>query len=161
MKRRPAFTLIELLLVIMIIAITSAALAVSTRTATLKAKFDDQILNIRRIVEEARGYSLSNTLVNDLTPAEYYLLSITTTGLSLSAVAEDGTTEELDSFTYLTGYAMSEPMEVYYIPPYGEVCFAYPCDDVLTEDSVTFSDTGANYEAMITIDIYGGFAEIE
>jgi len=161
MKRRPAFTLIELFLVIIITAVLSTALAVSMQKTTLKANFDDQVLNIRRLVEEARGYSLSNYLVNDLAPAEYYLLSVTTTDLSLSAVADDGTTEELDSLTFATGYAMSEPMTVYYVPPYGEVCFAYPCDGVLTEDSMVFSDTNSTYEAMITIDIYGGFAEIE
>lgn len=163
MKRRPAFTLIELLLAIIIIAVLSMALLTSFRNATLKARFDDELTTINRIVGKARGYALSNYLVNDDTskPAEYYLVSFTVNDIGLAAVATDGTVEKLENHTFNTAFAINTPLDAYYFTPDGNVCFSADCSDGLIEDTVIFSDTGGTYSSTITISVYGGFVEIE
>lgn len=164
MGLRPrAFTLIELMIAVIIIAILSMALFVNFSGAVLKARFDDELTSISRMVEQARGYALSNYLVNDdeSTPAEYYLLSFRRSRIVLSAVAEDGTREELESHSFDTSFSLNTTLAVYYFPPDGSVCFSADCSDGLTESSLIFSDTDGTYSSTITISVYGGFAEIE
>lgn len=157
-----AFTLIELLLVIVIMAIITVGFALSMQKSTLKSTFDDQVLNIRRIIEKTRDYSLSNYLVNDDldAPAEYFRLSLATNSASVVAVAANGDEESLDSYVFQSGFAMGSELEVYYFPPYGEVCFSSDCSDVLPEASTIFKDADDTYEAEITINTYGGYPDI-
>ena len=86
MQKLRAFTLIELMIAIIIIAVLTTGFALTFQRATLKATFDDQVTQITAIIEKAGSYALSNYLVNEADPAEYYYLYIRTDTITLSAV---------------------------------------------------------------------------
>lgn len=159
-----AFTLIELCVSILIVAILSVALVVNFGGASRKANFDDQVVQIVHLLEQARSYSLTNFLINDTEPVDYYLLTITSAGLSLDAYGPtlDSALESvaLDSnfsITVMTGYEY-----VFYFPPNGDICFATPdCDSSLTEISFILVDDTGTYSQVISMNKYGGFPELE
>lgn len=165
MKSSPrAFTLIELMIAILIIAVLSAALMLNFSSASQKALFDDQITNIVRVIEQARSYSLTNYLVNDTEPTEYYLLTIGADYLSIEAYADyAGTHDSLEEYELDTGFTTTATDdEVFYIPPYGQVCLEYPCvDGGDTEYPFVVSNSDGSLSQVITITTHGGFAELE
>lgn len=150
---KKAFTLLELMIVITIMAILTMALVFSFNNATLKAKFDNEKTKITNIVAQARSKSFSNILLESGEVAEYYLLTIDTTKSTLTAVNET-TSEIIDTFDYETGIFITDKIEVYYFPPYGEVCFDIDC--VSTEESISTRLTDNNSVYMSTISIYQG-----
>src|SRR3989338_10087583 len=107
MQRLRAFTLIELMIAIIIIAVLTTGFALTFQRATLKATFDDQVTQITAIIEKAGSYALSNLLVNDSEPAEYYYLYIMTSKITLSAVDADGASETLETLTFEDGFSMN------------------------------------------------------
>lgn len=165
MKSSPrAFTLIELMLVIVILAISSAALLVNFRSASQKALFEDQLSNIVNVIEKARSYSLTNYLVNDFEPAEYYLLTIADNSISIEAYADyGGTHETLEEYDLPIGFeTTAADDEIFYFPPYGQVCLTYSCTMAgFTKYSFTVSSSDGSLTQTITITTHGGFAEFE
>ncbi|MFA5854983.1 MAG: type II secretion system protein [Candidatus Gracilibacteria bacterium] len=171
-KNPRAFTLIELLIVMTIMAFLSVALAVSFSGANQKAAFDDQKLQLINLIQTARSRSFSNVLSEDGRPTEYYLLIIMPTFAAVEAHYSDTESdfEVLDKFTYGSGYEASgsaagpELMKVYYTPPNGEVCFGSSCpatSDVTPEQTITFRNKAHTLSTTITVDLYGGFADVE
>ena len=163
MQRLRAFTLIELMLVVVIMAILSTALFLTTQRGILKAEFDDQVTEITGLIEKARGYALSNYLVNDLEPAQYYQLHIEATRIRLIAVGESGTnvSETLETLTYESDFRMGGATSIYYFPPNGDVCFTKTCTGTTTYKSLTFHDPDYTYQTKFTVTKYGGYPEIE
>ncbi len=160
MQRLRAFTLIELMIVVMIMAILSVALMVTTQRGILKATFDDQVIEITGLIEKARGYALSNYLVNDTEPAEYYRLRVQTGQMSLIAMGETDS-ETLVTLTYEGDCSMSTNTSVYYIPPNGDICFNSSCSSSTTSKTFTFSsDDYDTYQTQFTITKYGGYPEL-
>jgi len=155
-----AFTLIELMLAIIIIAVLTTGFALTFQRATLKATFDDQVTQITAIIEKAGSYALSNLLVNDSEPAEYYYLYIMTSKITLSAVDADGASETLETFTFEDGFTMNAAAKIYYFPPDGTVCFSTDCSDTTTTKRVTFRDSDRTYQTRFAITKYGGYPEI-
>lgn len=160
---KKAFTLIELLIVITIMAILTVGLVFSFGRATLKAKFDDQKLEITSIAEEARGKSLSNILLKSGEEANYYSLVIGELSAILTAHGDTGT-EVIDGFDFEEGFS-AEAITAYYFPPYGEVCFELDensvCIDGDTEKTTVLEDSTGIYSALITLDAYSGYVSIE
>lgn len=153
------------MIVILIIAIMSATLVLNFQSASEKGQFDAQVTNIVRVIEQARNYSLSNYLVNDSEPTEYYLLTIGNDYLTLEAFAEfGGLHETLVDYDMDKGFTTtgSDDDELFYIPPYGELCLTYPCvEGGEMEYSFTISNADESLTQPITITTYGGFAEVE
>jgi prepilin-type N-terminal cleavage/methylation domain-containing protein len=172
MKNSRAFTLIELLIVMTIMAFLSVALAVSFSGANQKAAFDDQKLQLINLIQTARSRAFSNMLSSSGEPTEYYVLLITPTFAQVEAHYSDTASDfaVLDKFTYASGYEASglvpgpELMKVYYTPPTGEVCFGSLCpttSDATTEKTVIFKNKAGTLSITITVDRYGGFADVE
>ena len=154
-----AFTLIELMLAIIIIAVLTTGFALTFQRATLKATFDDQVTQITAIIEKAGSYALSNYLVNEADPAEYYYLYIRTDTITLSAV-NDSDSETLETLTFEDGFTMNAAAKIYYFPPDGTVCFSTTCSDTTTTKRVTFRDSDRTYQTRFAITKYGGYPEI-
>lgn len=155
-----AFTLIELMLVIIIMAVLSMALLLTVQRGVLKATFDDQVVEITAMIEKARGYALSNYLVNDTEPAQYYRLYIQTSKIRLIANGETDS-ETLETLSYESGFSMDSSTSVYYFPPNGDICFNTGCTGSTTSKTFTFRDTNSTYQTQFTITKYGGYPEIE
>ncbi|MFA5792410.1 MAG: type II secretion system protein [Candidatus Gracilibacteria bacterium] len=161
--QKKAFTLIELMIVITIMAILTMALVFSFGRATLKAKFDDQKMQIINITEEARSRSLSNMLLSGGEETNYYALVIGELTVTLTAYGETQT-EIIDAFNFAEGFS-TETLTAYYFPPYGEVCFELDSDsnclDGATERSTVLEDSTGIYSAVVSIDAYSGYASVE
>jgi len=161
---RPAFTLLELVIVVCIIAILSVSLLVNFKGNVAKSRVDDQVVQIVHLLEEARSYSLTNFLVNDTEPASYYVVTITSAGMTLKAYVNATTTTTLQSVTMQTGYSItgiSATERIFYFPPTGEICFdAAACTSTDTELTLTVSDSTGSYTQDIYFNKFGGAPEI-
>lgn len=160
----PAFTMIELLIGIIIIAVLSVAIAVNLSRGALKANFDDQVVEIVHVLEQARSYSLTNFLISDTEPADYYLITVTSAGVRLDAY---GPTLDsgLENVTLDDGFSIEDitgSEYAFYFPPEGEICFDTPdCASGVNEISFTVVDSSGTYSSQITLNIYGGYPEVE
>lgn len=165
MKSSPrAFTLIELIISISIIAILSIGVAINFKSSLLKAKFNDEVLQIVHVLEQARSYSLTNFLINDTEPADYYLITITEAGVRLDVYGptldsglENAALDEDFSITGITGSEYA-----FYFPPSGEICFDTPdCASGINEISFTVVDSTGEYSQEISLNKYGGGPQLE
>jgi prepilin-type N-terminal cleavage/methylation domain-containing protein len=171
MKSSPrAFTLIELIISLLFIAILAMALYSNFSRGVLKARFDDEVVAITDIIEEARGYSFTSVLIEDTEPTDYYLLSIETTGISLEAYATNASgtvSETIKEITFDTRFTIDAPESIYYFPPEGDICFQFidaedfDCDPDINEIDFTLADSTGTYDQTININVYGGYPELE
>lgn len=161
--------MIELLISIVIIAVLSVAIAVNLSRGALKANFDNQLVEIVHVLEQARSYSLTNFLIEDPSdgstePADYYLITVTSAGVRLDAYGptldfglENVVLDDGFSIDAITGSEYA-----FYFPPEGEICFVNPsCPSGTTEISFTVVDSSGTYSSQITLNIYGGYPEVE
>ncbi len=171
MKSSPrAFTLIELAIVILIIAILTVALASSFFRGNLSARFNDQLTQVVQILEEARGYSLGSTLIEDSSspgtyePAEHYRITIGSNQITLDAVGPTIVTN-IKTVTIEPGFVMRDitPTDrIFYFAPDGEICFdTYLCDSGITRMSFILSDSTNTYTQTIRINQFGGYPELD
>jgi len=160
--RRAAFTFIELIVVITMMAILATILAVSFQNLRLSSRFNDQKVKIVSLIEGARSQALSNILVNGTAPTSYYLLDIESTAITLTAVAEDATSETLKTLTLDSDMTLATvPLEIYYFPPYGDVCFDSACADTTTiSKDFTLSDSTGAKTATFTLNVNGGYVDV-
>jgi prepilin-type N-terminal cleavage/methylation domain-containing protein len=175
MKHR-AFTLVEIVIVIMIVAIISVALALSFTESKKHAEFKQVKADVTNIIQQARSLSLANILIDgsgsNQFETDYYLLDFQVDSLTLTAYGTDSHDHPIDSeidsleFTSSTGIELDAAVDVYYVPPYGEVCFSYAsgCDydaDTDTSKELNLTRDGSDQSASITISIYSGYPEID
>ena len=158
---KPAFTMIELLIAIIIIAVLSVAIAVNLGRGVLKARFDDQLIEIVHIIEQARSYSLNNYLIGDTDPAEYYSLAIDSSGLTLTAHGASSSIS-LEEVELEDGFTITVIVDntIYYVPPYGSIYIGSETSGT-TELLFMVGDDSGTYSALITLNIYGGYPEVE
>ncbi len=165
-RQQPAFTLIELIICVCIIAILSVALLVNFSGNVTRARLDDQVVEIVHLLEQARSYSLTNFLIDDITPAEYYLVTVNATGITLDAQGATATdVETLESVTLSSNFSITNitgSEYFYYFPPSGEICFdTEACDSGINDVSFTVVDSTAVYSQEITLNKFGGAPEVE
>jgi len=172
MKHRSAFTLIEILIVIIITAVLTVGLAVSFSGGKALADFKADKAELTSLIQLARNSSLSSVLIDDEYETDHYLLELSSSAASLTAVGyeSDGTehTVELESMTFNTDHniELDDSLTVYYIPPYGEVCFTYTggaCDysDGTTSETRILEREDSDQTATFTITIYSGYPEVD
>jgi type II secretory pathway pseudopilin PulG len=153
----------EMMIAITIIAILTVTLAYSFSAARDSANFKDQKLQILNIVQEARSLSLSSMLTEGGEVVEHYELAIESDVIRLEARGGNGGRTEINRVEFENGFEiLSGDHEIYYIPPYGEVCIddTPPCDGNTTEASFILQSPSGQ-EATFTISKYGGYAEVE
>lgn len=160
--RPPAFTMIELLIAIIIIAVLSVAIAVNLSRGALKANFDDQLIQIVHVMEQARSYSLNNYLIDDTDPTQYYRLTFRSSMVTLKAYGAtlDVILERVELDDGFTISAGTLPQEIYYIPPYGDMYIESESSG-LTEFEFTVDDDTGVYSETISVNVYGGYPEVE
>lgn len=167
LHKKTAFTFIELILVITLLAILSTAVILGWRQNQIHAQFRDLETKIISMIQKARGLSLSNLTIenaDESIPVEYYLLNISETSLSIQAIGQDSaaTAEEIDVLEFPEGFSLDTTFEVYYFPPYGEVCWESDCpDDFEEEKTFTLSTEFSNENQEFGISIYGGYPELQ
>jgi type II secretory pathway pseudopilin PulG len=163
MKRHAAFTLGELMIAIMIIAILSISMVVNFSRSEQKAIFDDYRAQILAVMQQARGLSLSNILVEESTREEtdYYVLELKTDGITLTAWGVDGSDVDIVDFDFEEGYEFTTDTYIYYFPPFGDICFTNDptCSGGTTGKTFTFQSTDGNYSQRYAFTIYGGYPE--
>ncbi len=165
MLQRHAYTLIEILIVISVIAILSVSLVFSFGGLQKKANFDDQKIQTLHLMQKARSLALSSMVVNDDTsnpePTDYYLLAITPITLTLSAHGTEGTDLSLDTLDFGTDYSIDKSLDIYYFPPNAEICFTDPeCTDV-SDQTFTLTSSDSKHSATFSITAQGGYPEVE
>ncbi len=157
LSAKPAFTLVEIVIVIMMIGIFSTGFAISYSNSQKKVTFESDKEKVLSIIQKARNLSLTNLMVND-TQADYYYLEVTGanltgTGLTLTGYDIDGVSSLIDSVTFSSGIYTNLFLKVKYYPPYGTVTFDSGIHGLILMDG-----TGNN-ASTITISEFGGFAD--
>lgn len=158
--RTRAFSLIELLIVITILAILSTLFVLSYNSIRLQTRFNAQKNEIVRLVEEARSLSLSSIFVNDAEPTNYYLLTLSPSSVSIEAFGDTGS-ETIDSIPIESDMSLDTTLEVFYLPPYGDVCFVSETCPEPQSQSETVTLTSGTLTASFTIDGNGGYVTVE
>lgn len=155
-RHQPAFTLIEILIVVTIMALLAMAMSISFSGAKDRATFDDQKVKIVDLFQKARGSSLSSVLVGT-EPVDYYRVYVIRTGITLTAYAGINT-ELIDSLTFTDGVYVSSPTSVYYFPPYGVVCFTSDCHDTIASGTFTLRNAAGEL-TIYRVYRHGGYIE--
>ncbi|MEK7146233.1 MAG: type II secretion system protein [Patescibacteria group bacterium] len=159
-QKNPAFTLIEILIVVILMGILTATVAVSFTRSKDKAVFRDNQTQIINMFQKARSLAISN-LLTEGDEAIYYLVEITEDFIYLWTEGEAGGSEELDRFYFDDDITVTPALEVYYFTPYGDVCFDIDCTDTDTEKTFTISSTSSTgYTATISISTFSGLPEL-
>lgn len=181
LNAKPAFTLIEILVVTALVAITTISVAVSLPNSKNRAHFHDNQLKVTDIIQKARARSLSTLLLESQTtpgefsPSVHYGLDVHRFFIRTFVMAENGTMEELDRVdlknnAYITRYDNTECtvlgtdipcITVFYQLPNGNVCFSENCnDESCGSRSFLLHSENDEYVTQFIIDIVGGFPEI-
>ena len=159
-SRAKAFTLMELLIVIVILAVLSVLLGTSYIKMASAARFNNAKTDIVNMIQKARSLSLSNILINDTEPTDYYVLTLEVGEVSIEAYASDGTSETITSLPLDSSFSFDTSLSVLYVPPYGDVCFDnIACASTDTTRDLILTDT-YGHTATFTIDVNGGYVEV-
>lgn len=171
-RQKNAFTLIELLLVILILSVMAGIGYSSLSRARTNAIFKQAVNETVGIIQNARNKALTNPEMTDGTnvytaTAFYVTLDITTNTLSLYADFGGDPGEPLESVVLNDGVTLTvapEDLEqISYEPPMGELTFVFPtADPPITVDEViiTLSMADGTLTKTITIDQFRGMPEI-
>lgn len=163
-KKHAAFTFIELLIVIIIMAVLSISLAVAYQRVQLKVRFDKNVSRITELFQQARTLSLSTLMIEGTDPTYYYVLELDASSVTLSAYASDPSIyETLETFTVDSDMSLTSTASgIYYLPPSGEVCIdAETCDTGTTEAALILSDLTGTYSTVFTLTTAGGYVDVE
>ena len=163
-KRHAAFTFIEVIIVVIIMAILSISMAVAFQNVQLKVRFDKNVSRITELFQQARTLSLSTLMIDGTDPTYYYALNLGTSSVTLIAYAADtSVTQTLETFTYDSDMYLNDlAIGIYYFPPSGEICIgAASCASGATEAEITFADRSGTYSTQFTITTAGGYVDVE
>jgi prepilin-type N-terminal cleavage/methylation domain-containing protein len=160
-----AFSLVEILIVMTILVVISTSLALSFGDSKQKVVFNDYEQQIVNMMQQARGLSLANILVAEDEETDYYQLSFARTGLTLTALGvgddagSDPTEEEINSLNFSEGYNFDLAFDIYYFPPFGDICFSSDCSDGESLQRFTFSLDESDFSTEYIFNIQGGYPE--
>lgn len=158
--RAKAFTLIELLMVIVLVAVLSVLLVTSFVSLSSNARFNNTKTQIVSMIEKARSLSLSNILINDTEPTDYYKLSLIDGMVTIDAHGPT-LSESIATLSLDIDFSFTTTLDVYYFPPYGDVCFnASDCSDLSTSAEVVLSNADASKTATFIFDVNGGYVNV-
>ncbi len=159
-----AFTLIEVMIVTIMIAVISVGVSLSFGGIRKSTAFNEHQTRVVEVIQKARGLSLSHRVHNN-EPIDHYKLGLYRYKAILTSDGPGGV-ELIDEFKFDTtvwDIEIDVPIDVYYFPPYGDICFTPNCDgtDPTSKTINLYSTSDPNYITEITIDVYGGFPEID
>lgn len=153
MKNKAGFTLLEIIIVVVIIALVSTFSINAWRSNLIKAEFDDAVLSIIAIFQEARSYSLKSIEIDGDINGFYYIDYATDPGDIVLSGDESG-----DIATYNFSDAVeidTADWQVAYEVPYGE------CETPGEEDLVlTVNSVKSGLSETITVHNLSGIAEV-
>lgn len=173
MKHR-AFTLVEIVVVVLVVGIVTAGLALSLNNGRAQAEFKNAEYQVTNLLQEARSLSLANILIEDESgdfETDYYHLSVTRPRMILTAYGTNDSgsavSQEIDTVELSMDHELSFDgvYDIYYVPPYGELCFSYSGGCVFTgqptELSFDLTREEVGQTRTFTISIYSGYPEID
>lgn len=159
-QKRSAFTFVELLIVILIMAILAVALSIAYQRVQLRVRFDAHEAAVNDFFQRARAHSLNTIILDETEPVLYYELLLNQRSVTLNAVGAT-LTEELDSYDFGTDISLDGDYAVYYFPPSGDVCLTQDdCSSTDSELTVTLSDSSATFSTEFTVQKNGGYVEV-
>lgn len=163
LKNHPAFTFIEMMIVVVIMAVLSMSIALAYQKIHLKMRYEANVTALTALFQQARSVSLSTILINGTEPAAYYKLTVQRGYARLDAYAADETTSKLiERVDYDSGMNISTAaLFVYYFPPNGEVCLDNSSCTGAASGSVTFEDTGGTYATQFSVTAAGAYVDVE
>lgn len=162
-RTHAAFTLIEVTIVVIIMAILSVSLALAYQEIQLKVRFDAHVNRITGIFQEARSSSLSNRMIDGTDPTAYYELSLDTTSITLTAYANDPSVNEiLDTYAFDSDITLSSSAnDIYYFPPTGEVCISTPdCDSGDPDLRFILGNSDSTRFTQFDLTTVGGYVDV-
>ncbi|MBU0981733.1 prepilin-type N-terminal cleavage/methylation domain-containing protein [Patescibacteria group bacterium] len=154
-----AFTLVELLIVITLLAIMSAGILVNFNAGQDKAKFKDHQTNIINMFQQARAYAMSNRTINDV-EVEYYYVEINELAIYIYGKDVNGLLTEIKDFQFEGTIYPDNEFFVYYFPPNAKACFNADCTSGVATKTFTLHSTNTDYTQTISIDRLSGFPEL-
>jgi type II secretory pathway pseudopilin PulG len=149
-------------MVIVLVAVLSVLLVTSFVSLSSNARFNNTKTQIVNMIQKARSLSLSNILINDTDPTDYYKLTLTGQTVTIDAYGTVPTnTESIGILNLDTDFSFASTLDVYYFPPYGDVCFnASNCSDSSSTAAVILSNADATKTATFTFDVNGGYVNV-
>lgn len=163
MTLRPAYTLLEALIVAVLIAILSMGFTVSVQDVIERNALKSNETQVASLIQEARSMALSNKLVNGEN-VDFYLLQLSNTDIELRT--NDGTV--LSNVPLTKGVTAdwefddcSEKWRIWYSTKDGSLSFDEPggCASGARSREFTLHSPQDKYQAHYSVDVYGGFPQ--
>ncbi len=155
--KRSGFTLLELVIVVTIVAMTSAVSIGAWRAHLLSSEFNDTVQDIIAVFQEARGYAIKNVEIDGEMYDIYYVnLTTVADGFEITIDGDDTDTIETYSFEGVSTYP--EEWSVYYEAPYGDFTVDYVDGEADPED-LEFAISSGELSQDIIVHKLSGIAE--
>ena len=162
MNPRPAYTLLEALIVAVLIAILSMGFTVSVQDVIERNALKSNETQVASLIQEARSMALSNKLVNGGN-VDFYILQLTATQIEL--MTDDGTALSTVAFTKGVTASWegdcSGQWRIFYYTKDGSLSFDTPggCTEDTRSREFTLHSPQDKYQARYSVDVYGGFPQ--
>lgn len=164
MIHRPAYTLIETVIVAVLIAVLSVGFTISVQDIVERNALKSNEARVVNLIQQARSMALSKKLLNGQ-EVEFYLLELTAEAISLSS--NDGTVLSNTAFTRDVTASWevdicSDRWRVWYSTKDGSLSFDEPaagCDTDARSREFTLHSPQDKYQAHYSVDVYGGFPQ--
>lgn len=162
MTLRPAYTLLEALIVAVLIAILSMGFTVSVQDVIERNALKSNETQVASLIQEARSMALSNKLVNGGN-VDFYILQLTATQIEL--MTDDGTALSTVAFTKGVTASWEDDCSgqwrIFYYTKDGSLSFDNPggCTEGTRSREFTLHSPQDKYQARYSVDVYGGFPQ--
>lgn len=150
MKKTPAFTLVEFLITITVVALLTTAMRISFGASRVSAEFKQVQTEIVSLLQEARNLGFSN-LYTDGISIDYYEVGVQPDVITLRGY-EDGTSTVIREIVLPDNYSIDSSFDITYTPPDGEISFG----DGSTSQTFELLNNEAGLSATFVISIFGG-----
>lgn len=160
---RPAYTLLEALIVAVLIAILSVGFTVSVQDVIERNALKSNEAQIVSLIQEARNMALSNKLV-DGQNVDFYTLQLSPSQIDL--MTDDGTV--LSTLVFTKGVTASwefdgcsEEWRIFYYTKDASLAFDKPggCAEGTRSREFTLHSPQDKYKTRYSVDVYGGFPQ--
>jgi prepilin-type N-terminal cleavage/methylation domain-containing protein len=179
LHKKKAFTLIEVIVVISMVAVLSVGFALNIDKVRTRGNFHAMQNQIIGVLQSARSLSLSNQLrysdeYGGDYPVQYYRLMVKENGLGLDAYLNVPGADplpqetlklidfdtEAEEYEIIDNMAVDRNLLIFYFPPYGEICFNKTCTSSDQQQTFRFFTADDAFASEMTVSVHGGTVEL-